>query len=403
MTKSTATSAARFTGGYAPEVLSMSTYEMLATERKLIPSPDFRHALFLWGPTGVGKSAIQRQLLKEVAKAEGKPDWTPAPGAKVSGILEVYGDWGLVDMRLATKDTIDMQGLMNLSEKNACWVPPDDMPVVGQEDRFPAKGILFLDEMPLASPSIQAIAYSIALDHKAGSFRILPGWKVIAAGNLAREKTHAFEMAHPLKNRFLHYFVRCELDSFKKWAFATGIDTRVIYFLNWSPDYLHQDCSEEAYGFATPRTWEMVSDLLKQFENGDRLQNITAAIGSSVAAVFHGFLDVYEEETKGEYADLEKVLSGKIKPRPFTTEEPQRAYAVAARLVGHVRTKLDDCTRVFEFVLSDVWQNNRELARGCLRDLSDNLRDKNGVVHSAVKAAVTTHHKRLHDVFKGML
>ncbi len=406
-----ANTAQRFTGGYPPEVLSLTTYEMLEIEDRLIFSANFCHAIFIWGPTGVGKSAIQRQLLKaheqrcgKEASARQEPfePWRPAPGTRLSGILEVYGQWGLIDLRLATKDTIDMQGLMNLSEKNACWVPPDDLPVVGQEERFPEKGILFLDEMPLASPPIQAIAYSIALDHKVGSFKLMPGWKVIAAGNLAREKTHAFEMAHPLKNRFLHYFVRCDLEPFKKWAFAHDIDPRVIYFLQWSPDYLHQDCVEEAYGFPTPRSWEMASDLLQHFNNGQRMTNLSAAIGQTAAAVFSGFLDVYEEEMSGPYAQLEKVLSGEVIPPPFTSEEPQRAYAVAARLVGHVRRTIEDCERVFAFCLSDVWESNRELARACLHDLSEALKYEDGRPHEKVKLAMAKHWKRFNEVFRGM-
>ena len=392
-----------YTGDCGQNVLAVTTYELLDIEKKLVFDAEFEHALMLWGPTGIGKSSIQRQLLQQLAESNGTPNWVPKNGAEVSGLLEVYGDWGLIDMRLATKDTTDMQGLLNLADTKARWIPPDDLPVVGQEQRFPAKGILLLDELSLASPAIQAIAYAIALDHKAGSFRLLPGWKVIAASNLAREKTYAFDMAHPLKNRFIHYFVRGDLDSWKKWAYSNAIDERIIAFLTWNETYLHSDTNPDAYGFPTPRAWEMVSDLIKRFANGHALVNISGAIGQATAAIFNGFLKVYEEETKGDYKSIPAVLNGDVKPKPFKRDEPGRAYSVVARMVAHGRKNTGDCAKIVGFLLTNTWEENLEIARICLSDLNACLKDKNGAVHPDFSKAVATHAKAINQMFRGII
>ena len=77
----------------------LTTFEVMSIFEKLLPDPNHKTALMLWGLTGTGKSQIQRQILKKLTN--GKPAWKPAKGVITTGALEVIGDWGLIDIRLS--------------------------------------------------------------------------------------------------------------------------------------------------------------------------------------------------------------------------------------------------------------------------------------------------------------
>ena len=72
-----------YTGDCGQNVLSVTTYQMLEIEAKLVLDFDFAHALMLWGPTGIGKSSIQRQLLQAHAQNTGAKAWVPKSGAEI--------------------------------------------------------------------------------------------------------------------------------------------------------------------------------------------------------------------------------------------------------------------------------------------------------------------------------
>ena len=361
--------AIRFTGGDEGQ----TTNQVIKNFTHLMSHEDFTRSLYLWGPTGVGKSAIQRQIVKNLAEKFPQKNKDFKKDANVTGALEVIGTWGLVDIRVSTLDPTDMRGLPFPSATDGkgltSWLPPEDMPFQGQEHRFPEKGLLFLDELNLGGPAIQAACYSLILDRRIGMHKLMPGWKIIAAGNLASEKAYTFELAHPLKNRFSHYKVRADLESFKTWGYRSGVDPRVIAFLNWNPNFLHQDVSESAYGFPTPRSWESVSDFLKQSSPEDLLTNIQATVGDGAAAMFGGFLETYAQQEAAANMDIKKLFSGKLEPKPLDPGELGIAWALGARIAAHVRVNPDDMADAVRFMVKPFWKNLREVARTMISDI----------------------------------
>jgi len=139
----------------------------------------------IWGPPGVGKSSVVAQ----VAAAHG---------------LE------FVDVRLSQLAPTDLRGLPVAQETSggqgvSRWYPPEFLPTGG-------RGILFLDEVNMAPPTMQGMAQQLILDRRVGSYELPDGWFVWAAGNRKEDRASVFDMPAPLANRFLHLTVRADFE-----------------------------------------------------------------------------------------------------------------------------------------------------------------------------------------------
>ncbi len=243
----------------------------------------------LWGPPGVGKSALVAQV---------------AAGAGI----------GCIDVRLSQLAPTDLRGLPVPDGKVSRWLPPEFLPTQGT-------GILFLDELNMAPPVMQGIAQQLILDRKVGSYAVPDGWLVWAAGNRKEDRASVFDMPAPLANRFLHLSVEPDLDSFKAYALERNLSDRLIAFLAFRPTLLHKlDPLQPAW--PSPRSWEMASQLLKAE------LDIAAAVGEGAATEFWAFEKVY-----ASLPSLEKILEGDGARIGFPSE-PSARYAVAIGLTA---------------------------------------------------------------------
>ena len=204
---------------------------------KLLPS------VMLWGPPGVGKSQAIRQLAKEIERETGKKAY-------------------VTDVRLLLFNPIDLRGIptANADKTLAIWLKPQIFQMDPGED---VVNILFLDEISAAPQSVQAAAYQITLDRVVGEHKLPDNCIVIAAGNRTTDKSVAFKMPKALANRLLHIEVEGSFKAWKQWAISSGIHPKVLGFLTFRQNYLMKfDATKEELAFATPRSWEMVSNIL---------------------------------------------------------------------------------------------------------------------------------------------
>ncbi len=190
-----------------------------------------RWPVFMWGPPGVGKSSI----VKQVAERRKVP---------------------LIDIRAALLDPTDIRGIPAIENGKAIWCPPSFLPGPDQ----PA-GILFFDELSSAPPLVQASLYQLTLDRRVGEYRLPDGWRIIAAGNRAEDRSISFRMPAALANRFIHLDFEIDYSDWRDWAVRHGIHPLVIAFLGIRRELMH-DMRQPERGFPTPRSWEMVSDAL---------------------------------------------------------------------------------------------------------------------------------------------
>lgn len=228
---------------------------------------------FLWGPPGIGKSSLVKEIAEE-------------------------NKWELIDLRLSLLNPVDLRGLPMLDKNKqlATWLPPSFLP---KEDEK-KQGILFLDEINLAPLSVQAAAYQLILDKRVGSYRFPKNWRIVAAGNRETDRANVYRLSAPLANRFVHFNITTNFKNWKVWAKDNGIRPEIIDYLITQPSLLMQMPKEQEKAFPTPRSWHFTSDLLEAFDYDpdkpvdDSLnQLIIGTIGEGVGKEFIEYLGNY--------------------------------------------------------------------------------------------------------------
>lgn len=244
---------------------------------------------FIWGAPGIGKSSIVKQITNEL------------------GI-------GFIDLRLALMDPTDLKGIPFYDKEmhSALWAPPAFLPREGE-------GILFLDELNSASPAVQASAYQLILDRKVGEYELPSGWAIVSAGNRESDRGVTYRMPLPLANRFVHFEMEVSIDEWKNWAYASGLDERIIAYISYKNEHLFTfDATKESKSFATPRSWEFVHNILQsELSEELLLTSISGAVSKEVGVSFLQFTKVMNRLpdleniltcSEGEYSDEVDVL-----------------------------------------------------------------------------------------------
>lgn len=223
-----------------------------------------RQPVMIWGAPGVGKSAGCSQAAAE------------------EGV-------GFIDLRLPLLEPVDLRGLPSIDKGVAKWSRPDFLPTSG-------KGILMLDEIVQAVPSMQAAASQLVLDRRIGNYTLPDGWSVVAAGNRLSDRAATNAMPTHIANRFVHLYAEVSLDTWVQWALKAKIDIREIAFLKWRTPLLHAfDAQAKAHAFPSPRSWEFVNKILAtKLPHDLLLEMVKGAVGEGAAAEFIGFLRVFE-------------------------------------------------------------------------------------------------------------
>lgn len=275
-------------------------------EKELLSAHDGTHTpVMLWGPPGVGKSRVVAELAERFK--------TP-----------------MIDLRLSQIEPSDLRGIPYRTDDGVEWAIPRMLPNV---ERHGESGILFLDEINAAPPSVSAAAYQLILDRRLGEYTVPAGWAIFAAGNRQGDRGVSHVMPTPLANRFTHYEIDVNLEDWVSWAMREGIDEHVIGFLRFRPELLFEfEQSENPIAFPSPRTWEFAHRALKKFGGQPELLSaaLEACVGEAAGIEFMAYLEHLEN-----LPDIDAILSGEAVDIPDGVD---LQYAVAAALTRRAKS-----------------------------------------------------------------
>ena len=269
----------------------------------------YKHpSVFVQGQPGIGKSQAIEQIAKNIESQTGKRTH-------------------ITDIRLLLFNPIDLRGIPvpNIKDKVAVWLKPEIFNLNEDENVI---NILFLDELTAAPSSLQAAAYQIALNRRLGEHTIPNNTFIVAAGNRLEDNAISYEMPTALRNRFIHFELKADLNSWLNWAKEKGINEEIITFLKNNPDkFVTEDFDTSTNIIITPRSWEILSDLILTLGGSLRSNEVFVAsvIGNSLT-----YLMLNSNHT----ISLADLLNGRVIEKPDNMGELQRVVDVLANQVS---------------------------------------------------------------------
>jgi len=266
----------------------------------------------LTGSPGLGKSDLIRQVAKE-------------------------HNLKVIDFRLAQADPTDLMGFPTLNEdrSRSHYAAPGSFPL--ESDSVPEGydgWLLFFDEMNAAPMSVQAASYKIILDRMVGEHSLHKNVAMVCAGNLATDKAIVNRLSTAMQSRIIHLNLTVDADAWIDWALENKIDHRIIGFIRFRNDLLHNfDPSHSDNTFPCPRTWHFLSKLITKWSTIelDQLPLMAGTIGEGPALEFKGFTDIYKS-----LPSVQEILSHP--DRITIPTEPSTLYAITS-LISSRATK----------------------------------------------------------------
>jgi hypothetical protein len=294
---------------------------MNVLDREFVSAREGHHTpVMVWGPPGVGKSQMIAQIAGRHAVS-------------------------VIDIRLSQMEPSDLRGIPFRVGEFVEWAVPAILP---DAERHGQTGILFLDEITSAPPSVSAAAYQLILDRRLGEYRVPDGWAIFAAGNRQGDRGVTYTMPAPLANRFSHFTLETHLDDWVVWAYANGIDDRLIAFLRFKPELLFDfDPAHNPVAFPSPRSWEFAHRALQKFGTHSSLliPTLQACVGDAAGVELGAFI-----ENLDQLPDIDAIVRGEPVSVPRETD---LQYAVACALVGRAlrARKTPDANTVFGHII----------------------------------------------------
>ena len=312
---------------------------------------DIQQPVFLWGPPGIGKS----ELAEEITEEKG-------------GLL--------IDLRLSQMEPTDLRGIpfFNKELNKMDWAPPIDLPDEELASQYPIV-VLFLDELNSAPPSVLAAAYQLILNRRVGKYKLPDNVITIAAGNRETDKGVTFRMPMPLANRFVHFEMRVDFDSWFDWAVNNNIHSDVVGYISFAKNDLYDfDPKSSSRSFATPRSWTFVSNLIKTTSDHNTKKNLVAgAIGEGLALKF-----MAHQKFAAKMPSPADILTGKVKD--LEVKEISAMYSLVTSM----------CYELKDAVNNDIdTKDFHKMADNFFRFMMDNFETE--LVILGAKVALTTY------------
>lgn len=289
--------------------------------------------VFIWGPPGIGKSALVAQFADSV------------------GLPCV----SLLGSQLAPED---LMGVPQIQDGITRFCPPA---MIARSQPY----CLFLDELNACSQDVQKAFYSLILDRRVGEYELPAGSIVIGAGNRAQDSAIVRPMSSALMNRMVHVHMKVSAAQWLRWAQGAALHPLVVEYLSQRPDHLWSPPPKHEEPFSTPRAWHMLSDALHAFGDAPPSALMLEAIASGCltpqhAAQFKAFAKLADDRHR-----LDAILKGEAH-WPHEAHERDILYFLAQALRARLLKTLPE----HKNLISGEVQTFVHASKAVLRDLA---------------------------------
>ena len=270
---------------------------------------------------------------------------------------------------LSHQEVADLIGIPTLEKSEegfplTTWSKPIWLHRMEEAAKRGQRTILFLDELNRAQTEVRQAALQLVLDKMIHEHHlpetVVNGVSfqsfVVAAINPSDGFYQVDELDPALMDRFLHFKLTVNADSWIEWATNHNVHKTIISYISNSRDKLYVR-DENAAIFPTPRSWTKLSELLKSYEdknidNQALMHNlITGKIGYTVGAQFMTYYK--ENSVLISVEDIAKIT--------------KKAYPAAAK--KHGEATLEACDAVAVKIRKEI----DKLEIPLLKELSSNL------------------------------
>ena len=265
--------------------------------------------VFIWGQPGIGKSALVEQFAEEV------------------GLPCV----SLLGSQLAPEDII---GIPKINGETSEFLPPK---MIARKEPY----VLFLDELNACSQEVQKAFYSLIHERRIGEYHLPEGSIVIGAGNRTQDGAITKQMSTALLNRMFHVQLKADTRRWLKWANDNAIHPWIIDYIQQRPDHLCVEPPKTEEPYSTPRSWEILSDALKEYGAGQReiRENVLKMLAYGCLSPSHaGMFLAFMKQMRNQHF-LEDIINEKAK-WPSKPEERDILYFLAQSLKAKLAAEL---------------------------------------------------------------
>lgn len=307
-------------------------------------------SIMQWGGPGIGKSqAVQQwnaekveEYNKRIAAGEKVKPWNPE----------------VCDVRLSMKEPVDMVGvpIPTKDEKGntvTVWATPSVWP---KGDDFEG-GVIHLDEMNQGQAAILNAAFQLIQDRALGEYKVPKGYLIIGSANPSAYNSTVTEFSIPLSNRFSHFNITHDFDSWLNYRMNNGGNLDVMTFLKTQGQNMLFDeegmeskvgsLSDALYTdiVVTPRSWEVVEKLLSLpdgdkssggFTLDEKRRYATGRLGVALTARLFNYI-----KDKAKYQDWHEVL---VEGKDFRDESVEQFWSTQIACIAAITNCKDDST-----------------------------------------------------------
>ncbi|HEX6817166.1 MAG TPA: MoxR family ATPase [Ktedonobacterales bacterium] len=251
--------------------------------------------VFIWGPPGIGKSALVQQFAHQVG-------------------LDCVS---LLGSQLAPEDIL---GVPQIVDGTSVFCPPR---IIARREPY----CLFLDELNACSHEVQKAFYSLIHERRLGEYLLPEGSVVVGAGNRAQDSAIVKPMSSALLNRMVHVHLKVSHRDWLEWAAQNDVHHLVLDYIATRPDQLWSQPPKTEEPFSTPRAWHMLSDALHSFGEGISDEWLGVLAYGCLSPQHAGQFKAFVKHLRSRY-QLSAILKGDA-PWPSAPEDRDVLYFLA--------------------------------------------------------------------------